>query len=212
MSTITEYGNELGSDLLQAHELLKGGLKHAVKELRRSAKEAGEKVDSAEIARLKAIESISDEAIEDVGEKLGFINYLEAEGDIDTLEKFDRLTGPLSEALTEARKTLAGIEEIGEDLHRSVGRDLNKAWHDLHIQLEMVRLHLALDELETDTSLEDIRADLATAFAEAARKAPQDWEQSRSLLKRAFQDLGDLATTTGTFLGVLFDGTQEVHE
>ncbi len=216
MSTITEYANNLERDLLQSHELLKGGLKHAIKELKHSAKEAGKKADSTEVAKLKALESISEEAIDQVEEKLGIINYLEAEEEIDSLEEFDRLTNPLSEALTQARATLVQVEKIGDDLHNrsgsDLGSDLDNAWHKLHVQLEMVRLHLALEALETDTSLEEIRAQLASAFAEAAQKAPQDWEQSENILWKAFSTIGDLTKTAGRSLNLLFDGTKKAED
>lgn len=209
MSAITEYANDLERDLLQAHELLKGGLKHAIQELKRSAKEAGKKADSTEIAKLKALEAISDNAIDRVEERIGVINYLDAEEAINSLEEFDRLTNPLIEALKQAKTTINQVEKIGDELHKRVGSDLNGAWHELQVQLEVVRLHLALDALETDSSLKEIRAELASALAEAARTAPKDREQSESLLLKTFSTMGGLTKTAGGFLSALFDGTKK---
>ena len=208
MSTITEYANDLERDLLQAHELLEGGLKHAVKALKQSAKNAGKKAESSEIAKLKVLASISDEAITEIETRAGVINYLEAEEPIASLDEFDRVTESLCKSLTEARSKLSQVERIGDDLHKHSSSELVNAWNKLHIQIEMVRLHLALDALETDSSLAEIRTNLEDAFAHAAQTAQHDHEQSKHGLSSAIEKLGDLAKTASRSIRVLFDGSK----
>jgi hypothetical protein len=207
MSTITEYANDLERDLLQAHELLEGGLKRAINSLKQSAKNVGKKADASEVAKLKALVSISDDAITEVETRAGIINYLEAEEPIASLDEFDRLTAPLSKALTEARSKFIQVERIGDELHKHSRTELVDAWQKLHIQLEMVRLHLALDALETDSSLAEIRTELGQAFAAAARTAQHDHEQSEYGLWSTVAKLGDLTKTAGRSIQVLFDGS-----
>jgi len=94
-----------------------------------------------------------------------------AQGDIKSGDDFDELAQPLSEALHDARTTLAKIDEIGRRELGSVAGTIGEAWRTLHLTLDSARLELALAEKDSKDEAESLRQNLTERFEEALKVA-----------------------------------------
>ena len=116
---------------------------------------------------LRAIEDISEKSINSIEKNLGRLNFVAAQGHIKSCDDFDELTQPLSEALHDARATLAKVDEIGRRELGSAAGTIGEAWRTLHLALDSARLELALAKFDSIDEAESLRRNLTERFEEA---------------------------------------------
>jgi len=186
-NTARNFVDHLEHDLLEAKNLLQSGLEVALERMRSAAGKATKAMSDQAIAKLRAVEDLSAESIDVIQKHLGKLNYLAAEGDIKSGGDFDRLAQPLSEALHDARATLAKIDAIGTRELGNVAGAIGEAWRNLHLALDSARLELALAEKDSKEEADRLRQNLTERFEEALKVAKaKDAETFREKL----QDIG----------------------
>lgn len=184
-NTLTDYRDTIETDLLEAKQLLRSGLGLALKKLNQVTNSAELLMRSSASAELKALEDLGEEAIDNIQSKLGELNYLTAEGDIKSVEDFERVTAPLSDLLATARRKLAKIDEIGQrELGEPQSSEIAKAWRDLHLHIEIVRFELSLTETKSVEEADKIRAAFENEMQSAAMNTGKESSLSKGI--RAF--------------------------
>ncbi|MFT4550824.1 MAG: hypothetical protein ACI8XO_005034 [Verrucomicrobiales bacterium] len=170
-NTARNFVDHIEINLLKAKGLLQSGLKTALNQLRGAADQATSARTDEAIAKLRALEDLSETSIDTIEKHLGELNYLAAEGDIRSSADFDKLARPLSEALHDARGTLAKLDEIGRRELGSAAGAISEAWRDLHLALDSARLELALAEKDSGEEADTLRQNLTEKFEEALKVA-----------------------------------------
>jgi len=170
-NTARNFIDHLEHDLLEAKHLLQSGLETALERVRGAAEGATAAMTDQAIAKLRALEDLSEKSIDAIEKHLGKLNYLAAEGDIKSGDDFDQLAQPLSEALHDARGTLTKLDEIGRRELGSGAGAIGEAWRKLHLALDSARLELALAEKESAEEADSVRQNLNERFEEALKVA-----------------------------------------
>jgi hypothetical protein len=168
---ITEFTAHLEHDLMEAKELLRAGLEVSLEHLRRAGDAASAAALGSARQKLIVLESHSEEALAKIEECVAELVDLTSEKDIDNADDFERWANELSDSLHEARSALAEIDEEGQRDLGNEGGAVKKAWRDLHLYIEMVRLELALAASATVHEADALRQELMDEFQNAADDA-----------------------------------------
>ncbi|MDB4466314.1 hypothetical protein N9077_01255 [bacterium] len=161
------YIDHVERDLLEAKHHLQSGLETALERVGSMAKTAKTAMTTDAIAKLRAIEDISEKSIDAIEKHLGRLNFVASQGDIKSYDDFDELAQPLAEALHDARATLATVDEIGTRELGSAAGTIGEAWRTLHFALDSARLELALAKFDSIDEAESLRRNLTKRFEEA---------------------------------------------
>jgi hypothetical protein len=170
---IDDFTTCIEEDLLEAKKLLRSGLKLALEQLKHVSGSTALLMKNTAIAEVKALEDLGEAAINDIQSKLGELSYLTAEGDIKRVEDFEEASSSLSGLLAAARRKLLKIDEIGQrELGTPEHTEISRAWRDLHLNLEIVRLQLTLTQTKTTEEAEKLRVQFEKELEQASTSSP----------------------------------------
>lgn len=170
-NTARNYIDHVERDLLEAKHLLQSGLEIALERVGSMAQITRTAMTDQAIGKLRALEDLSEKSIDAIEKHIGRLNFVAAQGNIKSSADFDELAQPLSEALHDARTTLAKIDEIGRRELGSIAGTIGEAWRTLHLALDSARLELALAEKDSKDEAENLRRNLAEKVDEALKAA-----------------------------------------
>ncbi len=168
---LVELERDLEADLLEARRELELGRDAAIGELDAHR-------DSLGILGGRAAEeilSIAREADEDlrlVQGRLGELNYILAEEEMDSLEMFDRYRDRILRALRDAKDDLSRLKARGREWSRHE-KDIDGAWRQLSRRLDSVRKHLAGEADTAEREFGAERTQLVERLEEAASGADE---------------------------------------
>lgn len=191
--TVSEFIRHLEHDLLEAKHLLRSGLSVSLEHLRRSGDATTEAMTRSAKTKLRRLENLSEKVVDEVEKHLMQLNYLAADQEIHSVADFDAFAVPLTASLAVARRALKSIDANGRG---ALGKDagpIGKAWRDLHLHMEIVRLLLSLAEMDSKEKALELRQVLSVEFDKAANYAAQELcdHQAESLIDRIFSMEGE---------------------
>ena len=181
-STARTFVDHVEHDLLEAKKLLQSGLETSLERVATATEDASTATTRETIAKLRALEDLSEESIDAIETHLGELNYLAVEGRIKNSADFDRLAKPLSTALHEARATLAKLDDISMRELGSAAGAVGEAWRNLHLALDSARLELALAEKDSEEEADRVRQNLNAKLDEALKVAKE--KDAKSLVDK----------------------------
>jgi len=186
--TVSEFIRNLEHDLLEAKRLLRFGLSVSLENLRRSGDATTEAMTRSARTKLRKLENLSEKEVDEVEKHLMRLNYLAADQEIYSVEDFDALAIPLTASLAVARRALKGIDTNGRAALGNDAGPIGKAWRDLHLHIEIVRLQLSLAEMDSKEEALELRQVLSVEFDKAANYAAQQLcdHQAECLIDRIF--------------------------
>lgn len=125
--------------------------------------------DAVAMEKIRALVKTEEEDLDLVQGRLGELNYILAEEDIDSLEMFDRYRDRILRALREAARDLERLEDRGGEW-ADRGTRVIAAWAKLSQRLDGVRHHLADEEAAARSEFDAERSHLVEELEHAAQR------------------------------------------
>lgn len=181
---LLELERKLESDIIECRHLLELGLDEALDVLKRTCDEAGlSAIDTAE--RLKKMADQSCEHIKTVQKSLGMLNlamngFVLTDGlTLENINTFDTWRDRVLSELHTAQEALLQIQLEGD-----VGwkLELMDVWRRFRHQLEVIRVHMALDEQHAEEELQAERKRLLQRVTELGDDIERNPHEVRKLL------------------------------
>tara|TARA_R110002096_G_scaffold199271_19_gene383150 strand:- start:100 stop:813 length:714 start_codon:yes stop_codon:yes gene_type:complete len=188
---LLDLERKIESDVIECRRLLDLGLDEAVDELRRTCSEAG--LSSSNTAeRLKQMADQSCQHLKTVQKSLGMLNLAMNQfvlTDGLTLENINTFDKWRDRVLSELHTAQEAIQEIQLDGDMGWKLELMDVWRRFRHQLEVIRVHMALDEQHAEAELQAERERLMKRVTELE----DDIEKNPHEVRRLLHELGSEA-------------------
>ncbi len=174
------------ADIIECLDILIQGRAEALRELRASLTAAGDSGKAAE-ERLRSTTSASLAPVEAVQRELGALNLtlndflLTNAPSIESLAAFDSWRDRVLGAIHDAKMAIGTLGAEHDDVW---GTDLENAWRRFHQRLEIVRVHLEIDETRAADEFALQRKALLDRVAQLREQMARNPKQVRDQLHR----------------------------
>lgn len=163
--TLDRIERDTESDIIEMKRQLDLGTEEAKKELGDSQIDLRDAATGCR-GRIDTLSDNAKEGLQDIQSRLGKLNFLLAEEELDSVEKLDRHSNAILEEMRAVRQQIDQLEGETENHVKSAYGEVEAAWERFLRCLELIRMHLRATEEEASEKFRDERETLKQRLAD----------------------------------------------